>query len=96
MASANELAQVIGRDIREHEVVIFDFSRTTRMDDSAALVMEQLIDTANDDNTECVVMGLSDSVGRNLHALNVFHKLPKDRFVDNVDEARVLARTLLD
>ncbi len=96
VASANELAQVIGRDIREHEVVIFDFSRTTRMDDSAALVMEQLIDTANDDNTECVVMGLSDSVGRNLHALNVFHKLPKDRFVDNVDEARVLARTLLD
>ena len=96
VASANELAQVIGRDIREHEVVIFDFSKTTRMDDSAALVMEQLIDTANDDNTECVVMGLSDSVGRNLHALNVFRKVPKDRFVDNVDEARVLARTLLD
>ena len=96
VASANELAQVIGRDIREHEVVIFDFSKTTRMDDSAALVMEQLIDTANDDNTECVVMGLSDSVGRNLHALNVFRKVPKDRFVENVDEARVLARTLLD
>ena len=96
VASANELAQVIGRDIREHEVVIFDFSKTTRMDDSAALVMEQLIDTANDDNTECVVMGLTDSVGRNLHALNVFRKVPKDRFVENVDEARVLARTLLD
>ena len=96
VASANELAQVIGRDIREHEVVIFDFSRTTRMDDSAALVMEQLIDTAGDDKTECIVMGLSDSVGRNLHALNVFRKVPKDRFVETLDEARALARTFLD
>ena len=96
VASANELAQIIGRDIREHEVVIFDFSKTTRMDDSAALVMEQLIDTANDDDTECIVMSLSDSVGRNLNALNVFRKVPKERFVENLDEARDLARTLLD
>jgi hypothetical protein len=66
------------------------------MDDSAALVMEQLIDTANDDDTECIVMSLSDSVGRNLNALNVFRKVPKERFVENLDEARDLARTLLD
>ncbi len=96
VASANELANVIGRDIRDHEVVIFDFSKTTRMDDSAALVIEQLIDTANDDNTECIIMNLSDSVGRNLHALNVFRKVPKERFVDTLDGARALARTLLD
>ena len=76
-------------------MVIFDFSKTTRMDDSAALVMEQLIDTANDDDTECIVMSLSDSVGRNLNALNVFRKVPKERFVENLDEARDLARTLL-
>ena len=96
VASANELAQVIGRDIREHEVVIFDFSKTTRMDDSAALVMEQLIDSANADNTECIVMSLSDSVGRNLHALNVFRKVPKGRIVKDLDEARAVARMLLD
>ena len=96
VASANELARVIGRDIREHEVVIFDFSKTTRLDDSAALVMEQLMDSAGDDQTECIVMSLSDSVGRNLYALNVFRKVPKERFVDTLDEARALARTLLD
>ena len=96
VASANELASVIGRDIRDHEVVIFDFSNTTRMDDSAALVMEQLIDTANAEDTECIVLNLSDSVGKTLNALNVFQKVPKARFVKTLDEARELARTMLD
>ena len=96
VASANELAQVISADIKEHEVVIFDFSETTNMDDSAALVMEQLVDTAAAEDTECIVMHLSGSVRSTLNSLNVFKDVPKDRFVDSLDEARVLAKALLD
>ena len=96
VASANELARVIGADIKEHEVVIFDFSETTNMDDSAALVMEQLVDTAAAEDTECIVMHLSGSVRSTLDSLNVFKDVPKDRFVDSLDDARVLARALLD
>jgi SulP family sulfate permease len=95
VASSNELVRVIGADIQDHEVVIFDFSNTTHVDDSAALVVEQLIDTAADENTECIVMSLSGSVAGTLNALNVFKNLPKDRFVNNMDEAREIAKNLL-
>ena len=96
VASANELARVIGADIQEHEVVIFDFSRTTHMDDSAALVMEQLIGSAAEENTECVVMSLSDSVAKTLNSIGVFDHVPEERFVGSLNEARVLVQRLLD
>ena len=62
-ASASQLAWVVGADIEQHEVVIFDFSNTTDMDDSAALVMERLIDAAMGTNTECIVLNLSGPGG---------------------------------
>ena len=63
-ASANELAWRVGSDIEEHEVVIFDFSHTVHMDDSAALVMERLITAAAATNTECIVLNLAGPVVR--------------------------------
>ena len=96
VASANELVRVVSADIHEHEVVIFDFSDTTHMDDSAALIMEQLISSAGDEDTECIVMNLSGSVASSLNSFNVFKDIPEDRFVDNLDEARELVRTILD
>ena len=39
VASSRELMWMARMDIRDHEVVILDFSKTTRMDDSAALAM---------------------------------------------------------
>ena len=96
VASANELVRVVSADIHEHEVVIFDFSDTTHMDDSAALIMEQLISSARDEDTECIVMNLSGSVASSLNSFNVFKDIPNDRFVDNLDEARELVRNILD
>ena len=95
-ASANELAWRVGADIEEHEVVIFDFSNTVHMDDSAALVMERLITAAGLTSTECVVLNLSGSVADTLKSLNVFRRLPEERFVNGLDDARELARNLLD
>ena len=94
-ASANQLAWLVGADIEQHEIVIFDFSNTVEMDDSGALVMERLIDSAAAANTECIVLNLSGDVARNLRSLNVFRRLPAERFVDSLDEARELARGLL-
>lgn len=95
-ASANELAWTIGADIEQHEVVIFDFSNTVHMDDSAALVIERLIDRAAAANTECIVLNLSGSVGDTLNSLNVFRRLPAERFVDGLESARELAGELLN
>lgn len=95
-ASANELAWLVGADIEQHEVVIFDFTNTVHMDDSAGLVMERLIDSAAAANTECIVLNLFGDVAQNLRSLNVFRRVPTERFVADLDAARELASGLLN
>lgn len=95
VASSSNLVSAIGQDIQEHEVVIFDFTETAYMDDSAAMVVEQMIDVAMDEDTEPIVMGLSGPVERNLRALNTLHRVPADRFVSDRDEAREVAERIL-
>ena len=95
VASSSNLVSAIGQDIQEHEVVIFDFTDTAYMDDSAAMVVEQMVDVALDEDTEPIVMGLSGPVERNLRALNTLHRVPADRFVSNRDEAREIAERIL-
>ena len=85
----------ISLDIQEHEVVIFDFTDTVSVDDSAALVVEQLIDVALDENTECIVMGLAGRPATTLMALNVLKRVPEDNFVETLDDARKIAKQLL-
>ena len=51
VASSHKLVEVIGADIKDHEVVIFDFSGTTYVDDSAAMVIEQLMEVAEKGRT---------------------------------------------
>ena len=95
VASANKLINTISMDIRDHEVVILDFSDTVYMDDSAALVVEQLIDSALDEDTGCIVMALEGRPAVTLRALNVLRRVPEDQFVNSLDEARDTARRML-
>jgi len=95
VASANKLISTISVDVRDHEVVILDFSDTVYMDDSAALVVEQLIDSAIAENTEVIVMGLGGRPAITLRALNALREVPEDRFVPTIDEARDIAQRLL-
>ena len=95
VASSHKLVGVIGEDIKDHEVVIFDFSDATYMDDSAAMVMERLMDVADEARTGFIVMGLSGSVENTLHALNILKKVPEDHVVDKLDDARQVAKDLL-
>ncbi len=96
VASSNKLVGVIGADIKDHEVVIFDFSEATYLDDSAAMVIEQLMDVAKGEETEFIVMGLSGSVENILHTLAILQNVPPDRVVGTLDEARQAAKALLD
>ncbi len=93
--SASKLINTISADIRHHEVVILDFSDTVYMDDSAALVLERMIDMAIAEDTRCVVMGLGGRAAITLHALNVLRRIPADQFVATLDEAQATARRLL-
>ncbi len=95
VASSRNLVSVIGADIREHEVVVFDFSEALYLDDSAAMVIEQLLDVARESSTRVIVMGLSGSVQEMIDTLEVLRKLPANRVVNRLEEARGIARELL-
>ena len=96
VASSNKLITTISVDIRDHEVVILDFSDTVYVDDSAALVVEQMIDSAIAEDTECIIMGLTGPPAATLRALNVLHRVPAAHFVKSLDEAKEIAQRLLD
>ncbi len=95
VASSSKLIDTIGADIRDHEVVIIDFSDTVYVDDSAALVVEQLIETAELQETHCVVMGLSGMPARNLRALDVLNRVPREQIVEDWEQAKQTAARLL-
>ena len=96
VASSSKLIDTIGADIRDHEVVIIDFSDTVYIDDSAALVVEQLIDTAILQDTHCIVMGLSGMPARNIRALDVLKRVPREQMVENWTQAQQTASRLLE
>ncbi len=95
VASAAKMINTISVDIRDHEIVILDFSNTVYMDDSAALVMEQLIDGAMAEDVTCIVMGLTDLPATTLAALNVLRRVPEENFVEDLDGARKVAKRIL-
>ena len=95
VASSYKLVAVIAEDIKDHEVVIFDFSGTSYLDDSAAMVIEQLLGVATKEGTAYILMGLSGIVAHTLHTLNILQRVPEDQVVETVDEARRVAYELL-
>ncbi|MXW95067.1 MAG: SulP family inorganic anion transporter [Acidimicrobiaceae bacterium] len=94
-ASSTRLFKTINHDMAEHEVVIFDFTETAHVDDSAALAIGQLADTARDADTQCIVLGMSGMTDTSVHALDVLREIPEENFVEDLDEARIVARRLL-
>ena len=95
VASSRKLMEVIAADIKDHEVVIFDFSGTTYIDYSAAMVIEGLLWEAAKSDTEVVVMGLAGMVAETLDTLNVLRRVPADRIVADLNDARGVAERLL-
>ncbi len=95
VASAHKLVAVIGGDIKEHEVTIFDFTNVTYLDDSAAMLIRQLLDVAGREKTEVVVMGLSGTPAETLCSLDILAEVPRKQVVRTLDDAREVAVGLL-
>ncbi len=96
VASAHKLVGVIGSDIAQHEIVIFDFAEAVFLDDSAAMLVAQLIAVAERNDTEVIVMGLQGRVATMLDSLDILRRVPDDHIVATLDEARDLAIVLLE
>ena len=95
VASAHKLVTVIGADIKDHEVVIFDFSGATVLDDSAAMVIDRLMDIATVEQTEFIMMGMPHNVREVLQTLGILQKVPAQRLVESLEEARQVANDIL-
>ena len=95
VASAHKLVAVIGGDIKEHEVTIFDFTNVSYLDDSAAMLILQLLDVAEREETEVIVMGLSGKPAETLRTLDILDGVPRKQVVRTLDDAREVAVALL-
>lgn len=95
VASSNRMFATLSADIRDHEVVIVDLSHTVFMDNSAAFVLEDLIDVAFEEDTECIVLGMDGTIADSLGDLKLLSRIPEDRFVANMEGARSTARRIL-
>ena len=60
------------------------------------MVIEQLIDVATRADTEIIVTGLSGSIGYTFDTLHILRRVPEDRIVETLDQAREIAAGLLD
>lgn len=95
VASSRRLVSVIGPDIKEHEIVIFDFSDTTYLDDSAAMLIRQLVNIATKSRTEVVVVGVAGLSAATLRAFSILDDIPLTHFAATIHEARPIAKKLL-
>ena len=95
VSSSGRLITTISEDIREHEVVILDFADTVYIDDSAALVVEQMIDVALTLDTHCILVGLGGVPETALRALNAIDAVPEEHIVDKLEDAKVVALEML-
>ena len=55
-----------------------------------------VIDVATRADTEIIVTGLSGSIGDTLDTLQILRRVPDDRIVETLDQAREIAAGLLD
>lgn len=95
VASSKKLVRTISVDIKDHDVVIFDFSKAAYIDDSAATVVRQLIELAKEEQTPTIAMGLFGDVAYTLSAFDVLREVPPEQIAKDVDEARQIAKRLL-
>lgn len=96
VASSQSLIRTIGADIADFKVVVLDFSETKYVDDSAALLVRHLVKTAAAQDTELIIVALSGAPLTTLEGLSALVPVPTEHFVESLEEALALARTILE
>ena len=96
VASARELTRIVSRDVGGHRIVIFDLSRTIYVDDSAAVMIGQLVNTVMARSARrFVISGLQDDVADSLNAMDLLAMVPPENFAADLDEAKRIVRPML-
>ncbi len=95
VASSQRLIRTMDTDIADYDVVIVDITETDYFDDSAALLVEYLIETANEQEADMIVVAKPGKPLDTLNSLGSLRRVQPHRFVASNDDAFDLARTLI-
>ena len=95
VASSRQLLDVIGADIKGHDVVIFDFSGTAYLDGSAAKLIGDLLDITGEQRTAFIFAGLSDVAAQTLFAFGVLRRGSEGYLEETMEQARDVAHGFL-
>ena len=96
VASAREVSRILRSDIRAHQVVVFDMSRTQYVDDTAAVAIGGLIRIAMAQRTRTlIVCGLRPDVASTLNSLRVLDSVPRANIVSDMEAAKEIIRPIL-
>ncbi len=96
VASARELSRILRPDIRGHQFVIFDLSKTEYVDDSAAMIIGELISLAiaRSDRT-IIIASMTPDVSITLRAMGSLARVAEANIAADVEEAKEIVRPLL-
>ena len=96
VASAREVSRIVRPDIRGHQIVVFDMSRTVYLDDSASVIIGELVQIAMAQRSRTfIIAGLTDSVANTLHSMGLLDRVPKEYFAVDMEEAMQIVRPML-
>ena len=96
VASARELSRILRPDIRDHQFSIFDLSRTVYVDDSAAMIIGELINTASARRSRTIILaGMSPAISGALHSMGLLDRIPKENFAADRAQAMEIIRPML-
>ena len=84
VSSAREMARILGRDMTDSQVTIFDFSKVAYMDDTAATLVGQVIA-----GRRVVLVGMH---GMAKELVNAFTDISTTHVVPNIDDAKAMIR----
>ena len=96
VASSRELSRILRIEIGGHQYSIFDMSRTVFIDDSAAVMMGDLVGVAMSRRSRTIVIaGMNDAVLATVRAMGVLDRVPTENIAGDVEEAKQIIRPLL-
>ena len=96
VASAREIARIVGRDVGERRIVIFDFSRTEYVDNTAAVLLGTLINTASRGQSDYVISGMQTDVAERIRALGFLDQVPPKNLVPDFEAAKLMVRPMIE
>ena len=86
-ASARQLTRQVEAEITDYRAVILDFSEAAHIDTSAAMAVDDLIGSLNEQGVKCIVAGLRGRAEKTLRSLGVLEGSNRAEIAGSVAEA---------